>query len=250
MTSKKNNRKTTLLCSGLFCGIDLFCFMNIVEDSVLIGSSQLSKDLIKKKRIIYIGVNFSVGLVSFLLGFGFDRITFFILKKDEENVEEINVTDGYDVFFVSTVIEVEKEVSLIAKEKPLAINDLDGFTENVFLFDDLCSSNNILVLHFYGFKKTSIAILIEPKSVALKTIVKADCIGGLALIKYITGYMGFWGVSHPELELTLLDLKKEEQGFLLNDGKSKTLFLVYVLFEVVVNNKAKAFPEFYISLEK
>lgn len=228
--------------------------MNVVEDLVLDNLNQLDKELIKEKQILLVATRFNNVLASYLVEFGFKNLTFFILKSDKDLELNEDMINLYDVILVDTLYEIEKEICVIGEEKFLAINNLGSFTEDAFLFDELCNVRGIMVLHFYTIQNLSIVILLEPKGLSLKSIERKKEDERSILIKYIIGYMKFWRMSNEELELLLLDLKTKKDFFLLEElkytPKSKNSLLIFTLFEVIVKKKVKVFPEVYVSFKK
>lgn len=151
----------------------------------------------------------------------------------------------------SVFLDTKNIREYITDEYDIAINALD-FTSNVpFLFDKICVSKNIPILHPYNFGWAGCVFVINKESLQLETFHKQHEGFELHFAKYVSKYLQHWNNRKEWLEHVLDEYSKEERSMpppqLAVASWIVAGMCTNILFNIATEKEVKTFPEFYLS---
>lgn len=225
---------------------------------------------IRETKIVFGGAGIGSIIAECALRFGFENITI----VDGDRVEESNLNrQNYVTADIGkykaeilckrllkinpkAVISCHKKyidnenVSDIISGHNIAINALDFQSDIPFVFDQICSENNIPVLHPYNLGWASFLTIVRPGSFQLSEL-SSDFHGfELKIAEFITRYNSFWNLGQEWLK-DVVDRYKMEQDILPPPQLSVASWLsagqcVNAMFNIATGKKVLYFPKFYM----
>lgn len=226
---------------------------------------------IKNVRILLGGAGIGSIIAECALRFGFESITIVDGDKVEiNNLNRQNFTDSdkgkfkaeclcerllkinpkANIQFINSFID-ESNVKEIIINHDIAINALDFKSEIPFIFDRICSEQNIFVLHPYNFGWAGYLTIVKPSGYQLSEISNDYNGFELKMADYVVRYGKFWNMPKQWLE-KVIDVYKHESEILSPPQLAVASWItagycVNAMYNISTNKPVKYFPKFYIS---
>lgn len=179
-----------------------------------------------------------------------------------ENIGEYKAKALYDrlksidneanIEYVVTYLD-EYNIADYLKDIDIAINAMDFTSTAPFIFDDLCSSQNIPVLHPYNLGFASLVFVLKDQ-VSLSTLKQTDSFVNyeVSIVSYILDDLKLSGIEVKWLEDILFAY--DNQSIKISPPQlSIASYLTAgictkIIFDICLNRNIKIFPEYYFSL--
>lgn len=233
--------------------------------------SDEEQEKIRKYKVLIGGAGLGSVIVECALRLGFENICII----DGEHVEESNlniqnyiaadvekpktealykrlkeINPNADVKYHSIDLNDKNIYDFITNEYDIAINSLD-FTSNVpFLFDQICLSKNIPILHPYNFGWAGCVFVINNESLRLDIIQEQYENFEYRFATHVTKYLRHWNNRKEWLEHVLDVYSIDEETSPPQLAVASWIaagICTNVLFNIATQKKVKVFPEFYLS---
>ena len=230
------------------------------------------QEIIRNCPIILGGSGIGSVIAECALRLGFEKIT--IIDGDQVELSNLNrqnytqsdisrdkteaikhrlksINDKADIEVHNCFLTVENVEEYIKGHK-IAINALDFTSEVPLVFDKVCQTNNIPVLHPYNLGWGGLVTVIDPKGLSLTTLEKPkEKFNEVNVVEYASGYLKFWGNPQEWIDEILNKYKNEEED-LSPPQLSIASWIVaamctHLLFNIATGKDVKRFPEFYLS---
>lgn len=226
---------------------------------------------IRDTKIVFGGAGIGSVIAECALRFGFENITI----VDGDKVEESNlnrqnyvssdigkykaevlckhllkINPKARVFCRKEYID-KMNVSDIISGHNIAINALDFQSDIPFIFDCVCSDNNIPVLHPYNLGWASFLTIVRPKGPQLNELSRNFQGFELKVAKFVARYNSFWNLGEDWLK-NVIDKYETEQEILPPPQLAIASWLsagqcVNAMFNIATGKKVLYFPRFYMT---
>lgn len=162
-----------------------------------------------------------------------------------------DINPNADVKYHSVFLDEKNIYDFITDEFDIAINALDFTSPVPFLFDEICLSKNIPILHPYNFGWAGCVFVINNESLNLKTFHKKYNGFELQFATYVTKYLQHWNNRKEWLE-HVLEIYSEEKGSTPPPQLAVASWIAAgmcsnILYNIATQKEVKSFPEFYLS---
>ena len=143
----------------------------------------------------------------------------------------------------------ENNISILLDGHDVAINALDFQSDAPFVFDELCQTKNIPVLHPYNIGWASFIFIIMPGGAGLTSLSKEATGFEKAAVLHLLKSLDPASLSINWIEYVLNEFLKEE-GKLSPPQLSVGCFLLagsatHLIYKLATGAPVRAFPEFY-----
>lgn len=132
-----------------------------------------------------------------------------------------------------------------------AINALDFHNDISSVFDEVCLTEGLAVLHPYNLGWGSLVTVLSPDGLRLSSIGQADDFNELTVVEYAAGSRRFWQNPELWLEETIAQYKSESTPFpppqLAIGSWYAAAMCTHLLVKMATGKFYKTFPEFYLS---
>ncbi|EDP96142.1 ThiF family adenylyltransferase [Kordia algicida OT-1] len=234
--------------------------------------TEAEQQIIKKTPVILGGSGIGSNIAECALRLGFENIT--IIDGDQvedsnlnrQNYTEADIATDKTLAIKSRLEAINSNANIVVhncflthenleefiKGHKIAINALDFTSDVPLIFDKLCQSQNISVLHPYNLGWGGLLTVITPDSLTLETLNKQpENISEVNMVEYASNYLKFWGTPHLWID-DILESYKNEEGNLPPPQLAIASWIVaamctHVLFKIATGKEFKKFPEFYLS---
>ena len=227
--------------------------------------------LIKNVRILLGGAGIGSIIAECALRFGFENITI----VDGDRVEESNLNrqnytcDDIGHYkaesLANRLLQINPQANIkfhnsfinhhnlerFIDGNDIAVNALDFKSDIPFVFDRICQTNNIPVLHPYNFGWAGFLTVTKPDTIQLDVLTKKTQGFELEMAKYVAGYETHWYTPQDWLDNVIEQYKNENETLpppQLSIGSWIAAgYCVNVMHSLVVGKEVKCFPKFYLS---
>ena len=232
------------------------------------------QEIIKNTPILLGGAGIGSVIAECLLRLGFETLT--IIDGDVVELSNLNRQNYTEKDISKPKVEALKErllsinseakitthncfltqenVEEYIKDHKIAINALDFTSDVPLLFDSICQSRKIPVLHPYNLGWGALVLVISEEE-GLDALKKSgEKFTEINVVNYVLEYMQYWENPQEWLEKVLDEYIKEDKN-LSPPQLSIASWLVAglctnIAFDIAVNNHIKVFPEFYLTTIK
>lgn len=234
--------------------------------------TQDEQHLIKEYPILLAGSGIGSVIAECALRFGFENITIIdgdvveLSNLNRQNYTENDINNEKVTAIKKRLLAINSKATITVhnqylsidniedytKDIKIAVNALDFNTEVPLAFDRLCKKNNITLLHPYNLGWGGLVAAITPQSLSLESLVESpEKFNEIHMVKYVIGYLKFWGTPCNWLEEVLNDYLNEEEKLSppqLSVGSWIVAGMcINIMFHIATNKPIKEFPEFYLS---
>jgi len=145
----------------------------------------------------------------------------------------------------------KKNVREIINGANIAINALDFKSDIPFVFDNLCSKNNIPVLHPYNFGWGAFLTIVRPGGYRLTELSTSYKGFEVKVAEFVARYCTFWNMPNRWLD-GVIEAYQNEPEELPPPQLSVASWIVAglcvnAMFDIITGREVKYFPKFYFS---
>ena len=226
---------------------------------------------IRETRIVMGGAGIGSIVAECALRLGFEKIT--IVDGDKVEVSNLNrqnytkadvgkykaeclckrlkcINSGAAIQFFNSFIDKGNAADFV-EGHDIAINALDYKDDTPFVFDEICSSEGIPVLHPYNFGWSGFLTIIKPGGYKLTELSHQYEGFELKVAEYVSRHCAFWNIINEPLT-NVVQQYRYEKGILPQPQLSVGSWIaaslcVNAMFKIATGQSVRYFPKFYLS---
>ncbi len=165
----------------------------------------------------------------------------------KQRLEEINPSAHITV--INTPVS-DNDIRLLVEDHNIAINAFDFKTDIPFVFDQICKTHNIPVIHPYNIGWAGLVTIIDPKGKQLSQLDDDWHCFDKKFIRHIANYYRYWGAPQIWLENFLEQSEPEEEIPMPQLPVASWIIAglaTNLLFDLAIGKNPKRYPQFYFS---